>query len=1614
MSCPSLSSRDKEGLQSKMAINAIQTDDYDEYADEDYDQNMMNQLAEMRGYNTGEKIHFSNNVTQKDTSIHVIKPIPSQILTVFQNNIPIHLDMDSGCWINSVRLEFANKMNWKLHPNGQLAKIADGKTVLKSKGEIHEVFQRNNWKVKFSAIVLQDLHTNVIAGNNFLLDNNVKQDIPNKTIIIHNKYTVPETNRYTELPTLPINAIMPLSKPTIHLPDQTIHIKVPHENQTVVLVEPAPGTKTGWPTPQLCTVKNHTVHVVNPTRQPISVKKQNISVKKTLVEADLPNIATTKYNVNLNIVQQNNIQDVVTNSERLNDQQKLRVNNMLTRQSSVFDQDLRQGYNQYSGPHFCKLQFATAERPSSKKATCVQYNSQMNTLLQRVCDELTEAEVLGIPQHNNIEVQHVMPCFLRRKQKAKDKPLNELTTTDVRLVVNTCELSKHMKSLPSKVQKPQDVYNKLARWKYIVKTDLYQGFFQNHLHRDAQKWCAILTPFGGLRYFKRGIQGLINQSEELDELLCNIFKDMLTDGKLIKQADDLFVGGEDIEEAINNVEELLEICKKNNLKLSPSKTVMFPRSVDIMSWIWSEGGTLAPSPHRKLALVKVAEEDLKTVRDLRSWIGLYKTFIYHTPSLCKVMDPFDKVVGDKDSSDEVIWTEEMKTALQFAKDHVANIKEVYLPHPDDQLIIITDGARVPPGVGFVLQARDKSGNIRTVRHYSVKLKQHHIKWSPCEIEAVAFGTAIEAFYDIVKESTKPVIICPDSKPVCDASKLLQKGKFSLSPRIQTFLNNMGKINCEVQHISGKSGQNISADFQSRNTEICKAEICQLCNYVNHESDTILDSKLGSIQQEIPFSNRLGWKNIQAQDKACCLAKTAMTSGQLISKKSGKVNSDARRIVSQGKLSSDGLITVQRSVEYSATKQERIVVPSSYLQALLTQMHYKHNHPAKSQLKSLFDKYFFGVGTNTIIDLLYDNCSLCNAMKKLPKQEIFSSTTNAQHPGTHFVCDILRRARQKIMVIRDQFSSYTLATFVHSESSEDLRDAIIDLITPIRVKGKVIIRTDKATGFQKIKANNQLEAANITIELGDDFNKNSNAVVDKAIQELEREITILKPNEHPIDRIILSKAVMTLNERLRRNGELSAWNILFSRDDKKDENIMLDDKIIASEQKKVRNDANTKKSATLNLPTSICNGDQVMLKDNPKKHNIRDTFLVTEQLEDRVKLQKLVNTSSKNVKLRNKGYLVPAHKVFKVQAKYTMPKSTPHTQKYKDFDPVRRDDSSDIESDDNSVVEDQVEERNIIPINVDLAEPVSIDINNSVDNMEIEEDILEHGLRYNVEDNLAHGPQDNLEEIDEDVIMNEIPDNIDELPDNIDEPSVPSPEGSTDPSPAVLYDNQKIMDMSGNIDMEINQDNYTQTKRKKDIWFTSKTRRRREIWFTPQKKRSHFITRRAVENLRRKIAALRIQKWYRKIKSAQNYERELITPEMNRDDPKEKSYLASSTPEARVLSCDEDDLDSNVARKDDEFEEEFNEESSCEWDSHETCIEMSDPFNEAIVATPLNLHFSFSESDLTRVYDFTNVLPVLSSPKALEPKKTKKRKYNTLKKSIARFIGNKRRGGTPSK
>ena len=137
-------------------------------------------------------------------------------------------------------------------------------------------------------------------------------------------------------------------------------------------------------------------------------------------------------------------------------------------------------------------------------------------------DELTRQNVLLIPQQHNIKVQTVCPSFLQRKQRAKNKPKEELTKDDVRLLVNFGPLNDKIKPVPIHVTKTEDLLIKLGRWKHLIIFDLYNGYFQNHMASEALPWLGVQTPFGGLRVVARSGQGLMGMAEEFDELMAKI------------------------------------------------------------------------------------------------------------------------------------------------------------------------------------------------------------------------------------------------------------------------------------------------------------------------------------------------------------------------------------------------------------------------------------------------------------------------------------------------------------------------------------------------------------------------------------------------------------------------------------------------------------------------------------------------------------------------------------------------------------------------------------------------------------------------------------------------------------------------------------------------------------------------------------------------------------------------------------------------------------------------------------------------------------------------------------------------------------------------------------
>ena len=206
-----------------------------------------------------------------------------------------------------------------------------------------------------------------------------------------------------------------------------------------------------------------------------------------------------------------------------------------------------------------------------------------------------------------------------------------------------------------------------------------------------------------------------------------------------------------------------------------------------------------------------------------------------------------------------------------------------------------------------------------------------------------------------------------------------------------------------------------------------------------------------------------------------------------------------------------------------------------------------------------------------------------------------------------------------MLLVDAFSNLAQACLTNSEKVEDLKHSLISLSTPVRHPGPITISTDNATGFQSLKKNDDPGLAKLQISLitADEFNKNFNAVVDKACQEIEAELRKLCPEGGKISNLDLAQATLAMNSKLRRTENVAAYEIHTSRRLQTGQNLVLHDHKLRDSQIAARRHK-TQNPVTHPSPKP---GDTITSLSQQPKHSVRDMYLVTAATPTSVTAQK---------------------------------------------------------------------------------------------------------------------------------------------------------------------------------------------------------------------------------------------------------------------------------------------------------------------------------------------------------------------------------------------------------
>ena len=914
----------------------------------------------------------------------------------------------------------------------------------------------------------------------------------------------------------------------------------------------------------------------------------------------------------------------------------------------VFNGDLSGGYNGASGNFDVNFNFKGGIPPTPNYDTKpIYYSSQDNELLQAKIDELEEKGICIKVADTNIVPKYAAPCMLVKKHSVRDLQDGEYDQMSIkqklkynRFILCHNKLSEHIDKQPAKMNKLDDTVRTVGSFEYVITTDLSDSFWQRHIAEDKLPYFAFHSPSRGPYIFLRSTQGLINQSEGLEQLVSVILQDCVMAGWCRVLADNLYVMGHSYEETVNHWKLVLDLLLFNNIKLSPKKTACFPEKLDLLGWT-KEGKYLIPDQHRQNVIANAPLPT--TVKNLRSYLGAYRTFFRCKQNMSHILRELEEFQAGKKSSDKLLWNDQLKDKFEKSKHEIQTLDELYLPKPDDQLVMTSDWSE--KGISCTLWAIIDN-NPKVVTRFSAKLEKSmenclksKPKTLPCdgEMTAVYVGIKSPIISASIRASNKKAVCLVDNKPVVEAAKLIKNGKFSSSRVINNLMTALAEYNLEFQHLSSKMGQNLIDDYASRNPASCHDKsICKICSFIKDCDDLTIaplsfsvstDCIIGHVehnneflqqiirgQQSLPFNNRKALLYLQNNDSDLLQVREHLLTGKRPTARNNKVNKIKRFLNVKGlTIAKDGCLVVTKYDNF-INNRELIVIPDDISVGLIYALHLNLNHPTSYQLSKILETKFFLLDKESKVKQITDSCTLCCSVSKIPKEiEDFKPNQIPDHPGNSFTIDVLKMKKKNIMVTVENFSGFLSTTFVNSEKSEDLLDGIITTTSPFRSSITANIRVDQAPGFKSLIKKNALKDLNISIELGHAKNKNSIAIVDKKMKELEDELRKLS-NNNTINLKMLSKATTVVNEKVRHQG-LSAKEILFSRDQFSQKNLEINDEVIAEDKMKQRlinNHYNARSKSTTKTPAKSANaskGQLVFLKNEIDKHSKRSLYIV---------------------------------------------------------------------------------------------------------------------------------------------------------------------------------------------------------------------------------------------------------------------------------------------------------------------------------------------------------------------------------------------------------------------
>ena len=279
-----------------------------------------------------------------------------------------------------------------------------------------------------------------------------------------------------------------------------------------------------------------------------------------------------------------------------------------------------------------------------------------------------------------------------------------------------------------------DTLDSLGHSKIFSVLDMASGYHQIPIKPKHKEKTAFSCHRGYFQFVKMPFG--LNNAPATYQRCIDVVLMGLKGIDCLAYLDDIICFSTTMEEHAKKLQTIFERLEQANFKIQPEKCVFATDTVQYLGHICTPLG-IRPDPEKVRAI-----EDYpvpKTVRDIRSFIGLAGYYRRHVPNFAKLAQPLTNLTK-KDVP--FLWTNEHQNAFESLKRNLSTKPLLIYPDFSQPFIVACDAST--KAIGAVL-SQVRNGEERPVAYCSRQMNSAESKYSVTELELLAFLFATKQF-----------------------------------------------------------------------------------------------------------------------------------------------------------------------------------------------------------------------------------------------------------------------------------------------------------------------------------------------------------------------------------------------------------------------------------------------------------------------------------------------------------------------------------------------------------------------------------------------------------------------------------------------------------------------------------------------------------------------------------------------------------------------------------------------------------------------------------------------------------------------------------------------------